>query len=131
MTETVIATERLTNDLEIVFHNQGNRYFGDYHQVKVIVTCLIPVADNLISDYLSREDLLQVKQLFGEHVEYRRLLKQMGVSGADVGQVEQALMANFKKNAMVYMQVDNFASRFVARRLAEHKDRGRQYLGRS
>ena len=38
MSETIIATEKLDNGLVLNFHDRGNRYFGDYHQVKVLVS---------------------------------------------------------------------------------------------
>ena len=128
MTEKLIATEQLANGLVLSFYNQGNRYFGDYHQVKVVVSCPIAMTDALLSDFFSPEDLTQARQLFGDHVEYRRLLKQMGVAGAEVERVETALIDHFRENAMSYMQGDDFAGRFVARRLAEHRSRSRGYL---
>ena len=87
MSESLIATHRLENGLEISFHDQGNRYFGDYHQVKIIVSCRVVLNNDLLSSHLSSEDLQKATQLFGDHVEYKRIIKQMGVAGDDVGSV--------------------------------------------
>ena len=128
MSESILATHKLKNGLEIVFHDSGNRYFGDYHQVKLMVHCRIPLNDDLLSEHLADDDLKKAIQLFGDHVEYRKLLKQMGVAGNDVDDVKQALIDNFMKSAADYMQGEDFASRYVARRLVEHRNRNRLHL---
>lgn len=128
MSESLIATHQLENGLDISFHDQGNRYFGDYHQVKIIVSCRIDLTEELLSSHLSTEDLEKAKKIFGDHVEYKRPIKQMGVSGADVEQVKGLMVQNFLDNAATYMQSADFASRFVARRLAEHRSRSRMHL---
>lgn len=118
----------MPNGLEIVFHSQGNRYFGDYHQVKVMVVCRVALSNDLISEYLSEEDLKKAVNLFGDHLEYKKLLKQMGVAGKDVDAVQASMVENFINTAASYMQGDDFASRYVARRLAEHRNRSRLHL---
>ena len=128
MNESILATHKLNNGLEIVFHDNGNRYFGDYHQVKLMVLCRIPLGDELLSEHLSEDDLKKAIQLFGDHVEYKKLLKQMGVAGNDVDNVKQVLIDNFMKNAADYMQGEDFASRYVARRLVEHRNLNRLHL---
>ncbi len=128
MSESILASHTLKNGLEIVFHDQGNRYFGDYHQVKVMALCRISLNEKLLNKYLSADDLKKALQLFGDHVEYRKILKQMGVAGDDVAAVKESLIDNFLKTATTYMQGDDFAGRFVARRLAEHRNRSRLHL---
>jgi len=130
MKKTLITTEKLDNGLEFQFFEHGNRYFGDYHQVKVTVCCLINIDDSLISDRLSQEDINEARKLFGETVEYTRVLKSMGVSGGDVEKVRADLIANFINSTLPYLQVDDFASKYVFRRLTDHRTRGRMYLGR-
>ena len=128
MTETVLAEHHLDNGLELLFRDHGNRYFGDYHQVKITVSCRIPLVASLVCDGLSAEDLHKAQQLFGDHVEYKRLIKQMGVAGADVETVKQGMISNFIDNAAAYMQGEDFAARIVARKLVEHKNRSRLHL---
>ncbi len=128
MSESILSTHRLNNGLEIVFHDSGNRYFGDYHQVKLIIICRIPLGEELLSEHLSDDDLKKAMQLFGDHVEYRKLLKQMGVAGDDVDSVKQEMVDNFMNTAAEYMQGDDFASRYVARRLVEHRNKNRLHL---
>lgn len=128
MSESILATRQLKNGLELIFYDQGNRYFGDYHQIKVTVNCRIALTDDLVSDALSSEELQKARQLFGDHVEYRRVLKQMGVAGEQVDSAKMALMNSFIENTGPYMQTDSFAARFVARRLVEHRNRNRLHL---
>lgn len=128
MSEQTLAVEKLTNGLEVRFMEHGNRYFGDYHQVKVTVVCRVELADSLVGDLLSADALARARKLFGDHVEYKRLIKQMAVAGADVDAVKQEMVRNFVENAMSYMQGDDFAARFVARKLTEHNNRNRLHL---
>lgn len=128
MNETAFAVEKISNGLEIFFFDQGNRYFGDYHQVKVLVSCRIALNDELVADSLSAEDLQQARNLFGDHIEYKRVLKQMGVAGAEVETVRSELVKNFIESTLSYMQANDFSARYVARRLAEHRNRSRMYL---
>ena len=128
MSESLVATHRLENGLELSFHDQGNRYFGDYHQVKIIVSCRVVLNNDLLSSHLSSEDLQKATQIFGDHVDYKRIIKQMGVAGDDVEQVKALMVKNFIENAAKYMQSEDFASRFVARRLTEHRNRSRMHL---
>jgi len=130
MSERILARQTLANGLQIVFSDEGNRYFGDYHQVKVFASCQIKLDDNLLSGHLSAADLAKAREIFGEQVEYRRLLKQMGVAGADVDKVQERMIANFLATASTYMQDADFAARFVARRLTEHRSRSRLYVSR-
>jgi hypothetical protein len=128
MSESLITTHKLENGLEISFHDQGNRYFGDYHQVKIIISCRVALNNDLLSSHLSADDLQKAIKIFGDHVEYKRVIKQMGVAGADVEQVKTSMVQNFVENAANYMQSADFASRFVARRLTEHRNRSRMHL---
>ena len=128
MNDKLIARHRLDNGLELLFCEQGNRYFGDYHQVKVVVICRVPVDESMQSEHLSLPDLQKAKQLFGDQVEYRRELRQMAVAGDDVETVRDDLVRNFIANSGAYMQAAGFASRFIARKLKEHRNRSRLHL---
>ena len=128
MSERILDRHVLDNGLEVVFSDEGNRYFGDYHQVKVIASCRINLGDELQSEYLTAADLAKAREIFGEQVEYRRLLKQMGVAGAEVEAVQKRMIDNYLATATAYMQEAGFAARYVARRLVEHRNRSRLYL---
>src|SRR6056297_988469 len=108
MSETIIASEKLDNGLVLNFHDQGNRYFGDYHQVKVLVSCRLELEDRLVSDHLSTEDLVKARQVFGDHLEYRHVLKQMGVAGDAVEAAQGDLVENFIKHTAGYMNKPDF-----------------------
>ena len=128
MSETIIATEELGNGLVLNFHDQGNRYFGDYHQVKVLVSCRIELNDRLVSEHLPQDELARARQIFGDQLEYRRVLKQMGVAGDALEAAKRSLVENFIRHTASYMNKPDFPSRLVARRLAEHRNRSRLHL---
>ncbi|PLX98433.1 MAG: hypothetical protein C0623_12220 [Desulfuromonas sp.] len=125
MNERIICSKNLKNGLKVDFCEHGNRYFGDYHQVKVTVRCRIDLTTELVSPRVSVDDLEKARKFFGASIEYRKLLRQMGVAGADVEKVQSELIENFAKNALQYMESNDFAARFVARQLANRKERSR------
>ena len=127
-TDNILFSHSLANGLEIVFREHGNRYFGDYHQVKMTVSCRIDLEESLASGILTKDDLEKARQLFGDHVEYTRLVKQMGVAGAEVESVRQQMIDNFIAHSASYMAGDDFAARFVLRKLTERRNRNRLHL---
>ena len=42
---TTIKEEKLANGLNVLFADESNRYFGDYHRICILVTLLYPLAE--------------------------------------------------------------------------------------
>jgi hypothetical protein len=111
----MLEREALANGLELLFRDESNRYFGDYHRVCVIATIVCPVG--AIED---PELQRQVSDVFGEQLLVEKQFERMGVASADVDKVRQALVDDFVSHALNYLSRPDYP-RLLA--LAELKKR--------
>lgn len=112
---TTIKRERLPNGLEIVFDDQSNRYFGDYHRVCVVATLKCPVA--AIQDEALRA---QAGQLYGETLVVEKRFERMGVSSDEVENVRSRLIDEYMRSASAYLSRPDYPVMLVS---AEMKKR--------
>lgn len=107
----------LDNGLRLELHDQSNRYFGDYHRLKIEVRCTIPLDKKFFGGDENHPDLLLARNKFGESLCFERSLERMGVAGADVAPVREELVASFMKSSASYLEHPEFVAKFVARKL--------------
>ena len=100
----------LTNGLTVRFFDATRRYFGDYHKVRVKISCEVPVTPNLFDDAASYETAL--KQL-GKSVQYVKEVEQQGVPTADTTQAMEAIVRHFMAHSLGYFQSEAFPRKFV------------------
>jgi len=126
----IIKTERLANGLTLEFIDQSNRYYGDYHRVRIEARCAVPVELSSFGNADDAGELAQrARRLFGEAVTYSRVLERMGVAGADVEVVKESLIEEFLRTGRSYLERPAFISRFLVSQLeAKEKGRGRLTL---
>lgn len=101
---TSFRSETLANGLSAAFFDQSNRYFGDYHRVRVEVRISVPHPDRA-------EPLVKVL-----------ILERMGVPGAEVATVRRQLCDNFWDHASGYLGRPDYPARLLA---AEQQNRRR------
>ncbi len=109
----------LTNGLELELFDLSNRYFGDYHRVRVEVRCSIPLVARFFAGDEQHPDLMRARALFGDSLAFKRALERMGVSGADVDGVRNGLVSDFLASSADYLEHPDFVRRYVARQLAQ------------
>lgn len=114
---TVLREERLANGLQIIFVDESNRYFGDYHRVCVTATivcslCELPVAD--ADDEAFRRQAIAA---FGEQLNVTRRFERMGVPAVDVEKVRTALIEDFLKHAASYLSRPGYLRALVSAEL--------------
>lgn len=98
---TTLREEVLENGLRIVFEDQSNRYFGDYHRICVVASICCDL-EMLTSD--KDADLVtRARQKFGDSLTITKRFERMGVAGDDVEEVRAALIDDFLKHAASYM----------------------------
>jgi hypothetical protein len=120
MSETILHHQILANGLELIFTDLTNRYYGDFHQIKIDVTCSLHITDDLLSaSDLSEQEQQRVKNRFGGKVVSHRELKRMGVAGDDVETVAKELVQQFLDTSLPYMLTADFPLRFLRQRLSE------------
>ena len=100
---TMIKQVLLANGLQIVFTDESNRYFGDYHRVCVVATILCNLHD-LPTTTPGEETMrcLAVESFRGQLSVVKRF-ERMGVPTQDVEQVRTALIDDFLRHAAAYM----------------------------
>jgi len=110
----------LENGLLLQVENQTNRYFGDYHRVRLVVSCHFEVA-GLLTDPDCDLDHGQLRRLLGEQLRYEKVLERMGVPGAAVETTCRELVDQFLASNRSYLERADFPQRllrqkFLARR---------------
>lgn len=104
--------ERLDNGLEISFSDQSNRYFGDYYRICVVATISYPL------ERLADQDLrLRAAAVYGGEFRVEKRLQRMGVPSADVERTRNALVADFLRQAFVYLSRADYPRLLVAAEL--------------
>lgn len=101
--KTTLREERLANGLRIIFTDESNRYFGDYHRVCVVATILCRPADLPADDDDAAALRRRAIESFGEQLSVTRRFERMAVPGADVDAVRSALVDDFLRNAAAYL----------------------------
>jgi hypothetical protein len=107
---------RLANGLTVLFHDQSRRYFGDYHQAKVEITCRFPVLEEYFS---GKKEMKDAVKTLGDSVIFRRSVEQMGVSSADLLNALESIMDNFCNHTLHYMSSPTFPRKMVQLELAK------------
>lgn len=109
------AEEILANGLHLRFYDQTNRYFGDYHRVRIIVEIELALAPELIPD---PELLAAGVKRFGFSVITSKVLERMGVPGARVAAQRAELVASYQNEVQSYLSRPEVPLRLLRAELA-------------
>jgi len=100
---TTIKEERLSNGLQILFVDESNRYFGDYHRVCVVATIICNLNDLPAASSDEEAFRCQAIEALGEELSVTKRLGRMGVASAEVEEVRTALIDDFLRHASIYL----------------------------
>ena len=122
----MLRSIKLDNGLVLEFHDHSNRYFGDYHRIKIFLIGRIPAAEHLPSelDGLSQGEALNI---LGAEVLYEKTLQRMGVATAEADAVKQQLIDDFLATGGRYLSQPNFPGRYLVKQLAERRKKIRPF----
>jgi len=112
-------TIELNNGLRLELRDYSNRYFGDYHRIKIEIRCEIPLRGEFFAGNDDDPQLQEARRLYGESLCFERSLERMGVPGAEVEKVRNELIENFLGSSADYLERPEFVSRYVQRRLQQ------------
>lgn len=114
----------LNNGLVLSFFDHTNRYYGDYHRVRVEVRAPIPVCASCFPETDNPDaEADKARLLLGPDVIFQVELERMGVAGGDVETVRRELVDQFVRTSRVYLELDEFPCRYLSKQL-EAKRRG-------
>ena len=109
------AEEELSNGLHLRFFDESNRYFGDYHRVRIVVAIEVALTPELISD---PELLAAGIQRFGATLTSSKVLERMGVPGARVESLRAELVASYQLEVQSYLNRPDVPARLLRAELA-------------
>ncbi|MDH3454907.1 MAG: hypothetical protein OEL80_07135 [Desulfuromonadales bacterium] len=100
---TTIRQELLANGLQIVFTDESNRYFGDYHRVCVVATIVCNLRDLPAATAADEAMCCRAVETFGDQLSVVKRLERMGVPTLEVDQVRTTLIDDFLRHAAAYL----------------------------
>ncbi|MDO9079688.1 MAG: hypothetical protein Q7U44_02740 [Desulfuromonadales bacterium] len=109
------AEERLTNGLYLRFFDQSNRYFGDYHRLRIVVEIELNLGNELLTD---PELLAAAKKRFGASLTTNKVLERMGVPGSRVDALRAELVASYQTEVQSYLSRPEVPLRLLRAELA-------------
>lgn len=107
--------EILANGLHLRFFDQSNRYFGDYHRVRIVVAIDLLLNNALLDD---PELLAAGKQRFGAALTTSKVLERMGVPGSRVDELRAELVASYQREVQSYLSRPEVPQRLLRAELA-------------
>ena len=112
-----IKEEYLANGLQLVFSDESNRYFGDYHRVCVVATLICNLHDLPLSNPDDEVFRSQAIETLGEQLNIVKRFERMGVSSADVEDVRNALIDDFLQHTSTYLSRPDYLHSLVSAEL--------------
>ena len=100
---TTIKEERLANGLLIIFTDESNRYFGDYHRICVVATISCNLYDLPVENPDDETFRRQAVETFGKQLSVVKRFERMGVPTVDVEKVRTTLIDDFLRHAATYL----------------------------
>jgi hypothetical protein len=113
----------LDNNLKVCFHNHNHRYFGDYHRVKVEITCEVPIMEEY---FATRAECEEAINSLGSSALFKRSVEQMGVSTDELEPCLERIIENFIGHSLSYLASKEFPRKLIQKELAKttRKTRG-------
>lgn len=111
-----IKEYQLKNGLTLKLFDKTYRYFGEYFFIEIEAFCEIPVS--LLDLNKFPEDL---KELIPSKLTFKKSLSKKGVYETDLEKEKNSLIESFEKNALPYLNSENFLFRFYLKELKEIK----------
>jgi len=125
---TILRQEQFENGVRLEFVEDSNRYFGDYHRLRIEVRCRVAIAAALFAEAADPSgESRRVRGLLGDELTWTRPLERMGVATADLPAVREKLMASFATSTFAYLRSPEFPVRLLAGELEKRKQARRPF----
>jgi len=121
----LIYQNKLPNRLVLTVEDHSNRYYGDYHRVKLLVRCLVPVNAESFADSTDPvAEAAEALRILGPEIVFEKSLERMGVPGDEVEQTRQFLLEQFLQTNRSYLASKAFVPKFIALKLRDKRSSG-------
>jgi hypothetical protein len=115
----------LSNGLTVRFFDTTRRYFGDYHQVRIKISCDVPLTTELFEDQQAFEAAFK---LLGASVHYQKDVEQQGVPTLGTGDAVEQVIRQFREHSLSYFQSEAFPKKFVQSELNRVLGRAKAFV---
>jgi len=112
----------LKNGLTVSIFNHNHRYFGDYHRVKVEITCEVPIMEKY---FATRAECADAISSLGRSVCFKRSVEQMGVSTDELEPCLERIIDNFINHSLSYLASNEFPRKLIQKELANSTRKAR------
>ncbi|MCW8860675.1 MAG: hypothetical protein OQK50_03110 [Deltaproteobacteria bacterium] len=109
-------TLTLADGIEVKFYDQSNRYFGDFHKIRILVIAKIPIDKKAL-----QEDLKLLLDSSTDVLIYETTLVRMAVPSDQLNKVRESLALDFLDNSSRYLSKKSFVERFLRKKLTMDK----------
>ena len=122
----LIKTIELENKLTLNLYDESVKMVGDRWLVTLVARINIAVDDVPIQDQrFSLPVKGDIKKLLGENVVFEQKHNRIFIDASDKQSVLEEMSASFIENTLPYLSHNDFAVRYVARRVRQEMDKQR------
>lgn len=103
----------LKNGLVFEAFDESYRYYGDYHNVKIIITSRVPLREEYVASMRGVCGYEKVLERLLPEQEFRREILKVGVKGEILERTKSEILLNFEANALSYLGREDFPQKFA------------------
>ena len=115
----------LANGLTVRFFDATRRYFGDYHQVRIQISCEVPLTPDLFEDGQAH---LGAIKLLGATVCYVKDIEHQGVATLSIEGVVEKVIQQFIDHSLGYFNGEAFPKKLVQSELNRVNGRAKSFV---
>jgi hypothetical protein len=116
-----IREERLENGLQILFADESNRYFGDYHRVCIQITLSCDLDELSVTNSADQAFRDNAIASLGKELKIIKRLERMGVPTAEVENVRHSMIEAFLENSATYLSRPEYPKSLVDAELKKRR----------
>jgi len=115
---TTLREELLENGLRIVFVDESNRYFGDYHRIRLVANIHCDIKNMSATNENELHMKSRALDKFGDTLTITKSFERMGVATAEVDSVRSGMIDDFLQHTAPYLSRPEYPLLLVKAELA-------------
>lgn len=123
--KNLIREIALANGLTVRFFDATRRYFGDYHQVRVTISCEVALCAAHFEDDTAYRAAVK---LLGESVQYKKEIEHQGVPTLGTSEAVENVVQQFVNHSLSYFSSEAFPKKFVQTELNRVLGRAKSFV---